>query len=95
MAKNQPIKYMHKDKSMEAKDSRKVPQFPLENRLLKSNIIQIKKNTAETIAVKAVNDKNGPLFKENDTPPIEEKIMNKYRIKDKIIRKYDKALNVE
>lgn len=80
---------------MEAKDSRKVPQFPLENRLLKSNIIQIKKKTAETIAVKAVNDKNGPLFKENDTPPIEEKIMNKYRIKDKIIRKYDKALNVE
>lgn len=87
MAKNQPIKYMHKDKSMEAKDSRKDSQFPLENRLLKSNIIQIKKKTAETIAVKAVNERKGPLFKENDTPPIEEKIINKYRMKDKITRK--------
>lgn len=77
MAKNQPIKYMHKDKSMEAKDSKKDPQSPFANRVLKSNIIQIKKNTAETIAVKAVKDKNGPLFKENDIPPIEEKIMNR------------------
>lgn len=62
---------------MEAKDSRNDPQSPFANRLLKSNIIQIKKNTADTIAVKAVNDRNGPLFKENDIPPIEEKIMNK------------------
>ncbi len=62
---------------MEAKDSRNDSQSPFANRLLKSNIIQIKKNTADTIAVKAVNDRNGPLFKENDTPPIEEKIMNK------------------
>lgn len=78
---------MHRDKSMEAKDSRKDSQSPLENRLLKSNIIQIKKKTAETIAVKAVSERKGPLFKENDTPPIEEKIINKYRTKDKMTRK--------
>lgn len=85
MAKNQPIKYKSKNKSIEVKETAKVDQLPPAIKFCKSKRSQAKKNTPETIAVKAVKEIKGPLFKENETPPIEAKIMNIYKIGLKIV----------
>ncbi len=62
---------------MEVKEIAKFDQSPPMIKLCKSKRSQTKKNIPEIIAVKAAKEINGPLLRENDTPPIEAKTMKR------------------
>lgn len=69
---------------MEVKETAKFDQSPPMIKFCKSKRSQIKKNIPEIIAVKAAREIKGPLLMEKDTPPIEAKTMNRYKIGRKI-----------